>query len=758
MPAPPVDADSVAPKPLACAPSRRDKPCGIQLDSNKRLTLFTTILRGICFLPLGEGKCAQLRRGRIRSKRTSVTICAGLLLLAGCGEPDPPSAPALASSPPSILLVTLDTARADAFGFEGGPARTPTLDALAAESTILRGYATAPMTLPSHTSMMTGLYPAEHGVHENARRLPDSVPVLAETLQTAGYSTAAFLSAVPLDASFGLDRGFDVYQDDIPDRSERSAVETTGLVTEYLRTHGTDRPTFLWVHYFDPHAPYEGSNAGVGLADYGALGEDVARRYLAEIEAVDRAFAELLDAGRAALGDDLHVLVVGDHGESLGEHGERTHGNLLFEGVLRVPMVAFEPGRPPSRPDHAVSVRRVFGTVLQWAGATAPPERAASVFDPPRGPVLAEAMQPFLQYGWQPHAAAVAGSQKALLFGSPESGATLIGYDLEADPREANPTDAIGPALRAALRAYPLPVQGGDATTVDPSMRNRLAELGYLTGSGSGATLRAGAPRAIDQTHIFDALDRASMAFERGDYDTAIGPLREVVAADPNNVAALLRLAVVHSVAGRPEAERWFDRARELTPESTDLQHYEGMHLLSRGDLDAARTLFEAVLMREPNRPATLRALSRVTARQGDTDAALDALDRLGVRGSSAADLRLQGRLLMDRGRTEDAIRAFEDARTLEPDTFDADLELGVLLLAARRFEEARDALQRELERSSREARSRRPMALFKRAQVAVLLDEADADDRIRAAVQAADAQTAPLVANERLFEGRLPR
>ena len=724
-----------------------------------RLTLLKTRIRGICFLA-GRGPGRSWRR-------TAVTLAIAGNLVA-CNTPTSTNGPSPETDqlrPPSILLVTLDTARADAFGFEGGPAATPALDRLAAESTVLRGYATAPMTLPSHTSMMTGLYPAEHGIHENARRLDEGIPVVAEQLARAGYRTAAFVSAVPLDGSFGLRRGFEVYEDDVGERGERSAAETNQQALEYLERSAsiqTATPTFLWVHYFDPHAPYQAGPTAATADDrqnYGALGAETAARYLHEIEVVDRAFDALLNNARRVLGDDLHVLVAGDHGESLGEHGERTHGNLLFEPVLRVPFLAHEPGRAPERAERAVSVRRVYGTVLQWAGLGA--EGGASpptVFQGSDDPVLAEAMQPFLQYGWQPHVAAVSGTNKALLFGSEELGATLLGFDLDMDPRELEPSDRVEPRLRAALRAYALPTARASSDPVDPEMRGRLAELGYLTGSGSSAGLRKDAPRAIDQAHLFDALDRASIAFERGDYEAAAGPLREIVEDDPNNFAALLRLAVVYSLRGDAQAETWFGRAREIAPDSTDLQHYEGMHRMARRELDAARTLFEAVLAREPNRLTTLRGLARVAGEQGDETTVIDILGQLASLDPQARELRELGRRSMNRGRTNDALSAFEQARDLSPSEFDASLELGVLLVETRRFADARDALEIELADDSELARRRRPMALFKRAQIAVLLAEADADDRIRSAAAAADASTARLIANERLFEGRLPR
>ena len=180
-------------------------------------------------------------------------LIAAVGLLVACHKPEPPAPP-----PVSILLVTLDTTRADAIGPEATEVVTPAFNELAKTSRrFVQAYTAVPQTLPSHTSMMTGLYPGGHGLHENGRYLSPTQPLVAERLRAAGYRTAAFVSAFAVARRFGLARGFDVYDDEMPEpRNERSARDTTDRVLGYLAKPST-QPLFLWVHYYDPHFPYE---------------------------------------------------------------------------------------------------------------------------------------------------------------------------------------------------------------------------------------------------------------------------------------------------------------------------------------------------------------------------------------------------------------------------------------------------------------------------------------------------------------------
>ncbi len=659
------------------------------------------------------------------------------------------------TTPPSILLITLDTTRADYLGFESSTHATPNLDALAGRGIAFsQAYSTVPTTLPAHASMMTGLYPADHGVHENARNLDTNQPLLADRLRQLGYATAAFVSGFPLSGRFGLARGFDRYDDDFgPDAAERPAGETTDRALAYLGS--AIGPLFLWVHYFDAHEPYD--------APEPFRSQYPADPYLGEIAYMDQQLGRLLEAfdNRSWAGGH-RIIVAGDHGEGLGDHGETFHGNLLYQGVMRVPLIIAGSGAQAAVRSDPVSIRRVYGTIRDWAGDQASSDSAsageqpASLLNNSPETVLGEAMKPFLQYGWQPQVMAVRGKLKVIRSGQVEI------YDPRADPSESN--DLAGSVeidleryqvLRAALRAYPLPSSspgGGDALSRQD--RERLASLGYVDWQGR-APVREDAPSPRHMAHLFADLDLGSGLFVRRRYGQAISVFSRVLEQDPQNLMVCLRLAVAHSVTGRgARALELFERARRIDPGSVDLRHYLAMHHFRAGDWGDAAPLFESVLAQMPDRRPALESLARIRRRQGRPEDAIELLERaIASGGAMAESLVLLGDLRMASADTAGAIQAFEQARDDTIDRFPRLLELGVLYLADRRFEEARECL--DLVTPDHPGY---PMALFKRALLSVLLGEPDQRQRVSLAYEKADATTRRLIENEALFRGAAGR
>lgn len=654
----------------------------------------------------------------------------GLAALAACAprkEPPPPR--------PSILLVTLDTTRADAVGPEARGVSTPAFDALAARGLRFRqAYAAVPETLPSHLTILTGLYPAGHRVHENGRSVPAAQPLLAETLRSAGYRTVAFVSSFVLTRRFGLARGFDVYDDALPPGAvERSAHRTTDAALGEL-AHGQGAPLFAWVHYYDPHAPYAPPEPfRARFAD---------RPYLGEVAAMDEQLGRLVAAFERAAPPPVAVVVVGDHGEGLGEHGEAQHGHLLYQSTMHVPLVVTGPGVAPATSDVAVSTRRVFHTVLDLAGLGAD----GSLRAPRAEVVLGEAMKPFLSYGWQPQVMAVEGGRKAIQAGRLEV------YDLAADPGEARDLGegAASRPARDALRGYPMPSTAAPDAALDDAARRQLASLGYVA-AGAASAPRSDAPRPADKAALFERIDQASTLFVRGDYARVVPLLEAILREDPRNLDAVLRLATAHSALGHAAAARAaLERAQRLAPGSPDVRAYLALHLVKGPEWERGAALLEAAVADFPERVPLLEALASVRERQGRIADAIALLQRLDtLRAPTAADLLRLGRLAMAAEQTPLAISAFEQARAAQPTTFAHDLELGVLYLASRRFAEARDALDRVPASHPDHA-----MVLFKRAQVSVLLHEPDQAARIEAARRGADARTRDLVARERLFRG----
>lgn len=691
-------------------------------------------------------------------RRAAVALLLAVLA-ATCGRRTP-------AAPPSILLVTLDTTRADSIGPDAGRVQTPAFNAVAARGLRFRNaYAAVPETLPSHATILTGLYPAGHGIHQNGRTLGEAFPTIAEKLHASGYRTAAFVSAFVLARQFGLARGFDVFDDRMPaGRSERSARETTDAALAELQS-ASAQPRLVWVHYYDPHYPY--------AAPEPYRSKYASTPYLGEVAFMDHELGRLLGAWARAAGQNSAVVLVADHGEGLGDHGEAQHGTLLYQSTMHVPLVIAGPGVKAGVSDDAVSTRQVFYTILDWAGLGA--EESLRATDDGRratgdgratgggaltagGPVLGEAMKPFLDYGWQPQvmgaerSSTCTGGINACITKVIEAGRLEV-YDVTADPAEAHDLGSgsnLPAAMRKAIDDYPLPSaeSARSPETLDADARARLASLGYV-GAGAAPVVRKDAPRPVDMIGLLPAIERASGLFTAGNYAAAIPVLEKVRGADPGNLDATLRLAVCQSMLGhRAEAEALFSRAKALAPDSPDVDVYLGLHYAHVGDAARAEPLLERALARFPDRVPVIDALASIREHEKRFADALALRQKLySLQPASADQLIALGELAMDAGNTSAAIDAFTRARAAQGAAFTHDLDLGVLYMDARRFDDARQALDR-VPASSPDY----PMALFKRAEVAVLLHDPDAEARIALARKKADAVTRPLIESDRLF------
>ena len=677
---------------------------------------------------------------------TGLLVCILTVVVTACSQEsgDPGAASETKPVRPSILLITLDTTRADRLGIETDRVDTPNLEALAGRGVYYnQAYSVTPTTLPSHTSMLTGLYPADHRVRENGRMIDKKLNLLPALLKARGYDTAAFVSGFPLAGQFGLSRGFDHYDDAFAgDATERTASGTTDPAVAWL--NGKTDTLFMWVHYFDPHEPYEPPEPFKSQYPNDP--------YLGEIAYMDQELGRLVTAFEEFNQDrPWKIIVVGDHGEGLGDHGEALHGNLLYQGTMRVPLIVAGSGIEAGTSDRAVSVRQVFDTVLEWSGESRPNSLSGKESKPE--PVLAEALKPYMQYGWQPQFMAIFDGIKVI-----SSGDTEI-YDVRTDPEETNNLDSQvepDPALWDALEDYSIRAlaelteeqQAEEQQTLSQETLDKLASLGYI-GSSPRSRIRDDAPNPRDMVHLFGDMDMGAGLFIRQDYAAAIPVFTRILEADPHNFMAALRLAVAYSVTGNKDmAQNYFDRARAMDPSSIDLRQYQAMHYLKYQQWDLAGPLFESVLAESPDRIPALAGLATVYKHQGELKKSMLILQRIvKIKESPGLEWARIGQLRMTLHDTKGAIRAFEAARKMLADQFRFHMELGILYMADQRFNEAASSLDSVSRQHPAYA-----MALYKRAQTSVLLGEADRENRVRQAWLRADKTTRPLIENERLF------
>jgi choline-sulfatase len=557
-----------------------------------------------------------------------------LVLAAGAALAAPGARP---EAPPSVLVITVDTLRPDALGFVAGRNATPHLDALAAEGFRLpSAVSPVPLTLPAHASLFTALTPRRHGVRDNGQVLGPGVPVLAERFGAAGYATAAFVSGYPLRAPFGLDRGFSRYDDTLPVGAEgwreRPAPQTTAAALDWLRT--APRPFFLWVHYYDAHDPYDPPAAFRGPGPRGA--------YDGEVAFVDHAIGAL----RAGLPErdraSLLTVFTSDHGESLGEHGERAHGLFLYDTTMTVPLVVHFPGRvAPARNDAAVRLVDVAPTVLALAGLPPLPDvDGVSVVPLLSGrrqamePAFLETRHPWTTYGWSPLAAVRHAGAKYVRAPREEL------YDLAADPGEERDLARLRPGSRAHLRAllerFERTPPASASVSRDPEVLESLRALGYVGAGPPAGPPPPDVPDPKDRLATRDALVGAEALLRRGDLDRALARFDEVLASEPTNRFALLR---------------------------------SGIALLKRGNPRAAASRLRRSVALDPEQPEARYALADALTRSGELSAAVpEWMETVRLQPRRAAAWSNLGTTLGRARRFTDAERAFAQAVALEPD------------------------------------------------------------------------------------------
>lgn len=668
-------------------------------------------------------------------------LLAAAILAAGCRRREATVAPATRpeivplSDSPSVLLITLDTLRPDALGWVAGRNGTPALDRLASEGLrFSAAVAPAPLTFPSHAAMLTGVLPRRLGLRDNGQTLGSEPETLAGLLRARGYSSAAFVSGYPLSRSFGLDRGFDVYDDRFTagegENLERRAPETTKAALAWLAS--ARAPWFVWVHYFDPHYPYEPPAAFARPGDRGA--------YDGEVAYADRAIGDLLAAAESAAGGPFLTVFAGDHGESLGEHGEGTHGFFVYDATVLVPLVFRFPGTV--RPSESRAPARLIDlapTVADLVGAPSFPradgESLVRARDGEMAAAYVETWQPWLSYGWAPLKALRSERWKLITAPRPEL------YDLSRDAGErSNLFDAERErardleAMRRRIEA--LPQAGTPGAAADAEAVAKLRALGYVGAGGiAGEPPASGLRDPKDAGKLRDILTHADGRLRRGDYRGAVKRFDDVLTEDPANRFALLRSGTALLAAGDVgRAVPRLSRAVEASPGQPEARAALADALVRSGRPgEAVPHAMEAARL-QPRRAAAWADLGNALGLAKRVPEAVEALKRA-VR-LEPANPKLAARLgfaFHAAGRIADAARALERAAGLSNGKFPHSGALGILLADLGRVEESRRWL----------AASGRGEGDFAQARFRLALLEAARGDREAARRALAEAITA---------------
>ena len=601
---------------------------------------------------------------------------AALAMLAGCRSGTKKNDSAVALRRLNVVLITIDTLRADRLGCYGySKIETPNLDSLAQRGVLFENAtAQAPLTAPSHASMMTGLNPPAHKVRDTGGFvLPTASVTLASILQAQGWDTAAFIGASVLKKRFGLNQGFAVYDDDMKaspsseERAERPAGEVVDRAVRWLDAQ-SGRPFLLWVHVFDPHLPYD--------PPAGFREKYADRPYDGEVAYADQQLGRLLAAVAKKSGtQNTIVAVLSDHGESFSEHGEYAHGVFLYDTTLRIAWLMAGPGIPAGvRLKQQARTIDLLPTLIELMAGSGPARiQGASLIPSLSGKVTtvysyAETLFPRLNMGWAELRSMRTNRWKYIRAPRPEL------YDLVGDPAEAHNVAASHPREVQEFERQLTAIAGGAGTekvepaAMDPRTLQQLKSLGYLGGSAPREYALTG--RGVDPKDRTSVLKLLHFGVHSSlPVSQRIAMLRRAIAEDPTNPSLYSNLGDVYAKAGRDlEAIKLYQDGLARGMRQAWLFSRLGHLRLRQGKKNEAIALFEAAAQQNPSDYESLQNLAvayRETGRIADAEAVLNAIVKSGEEFAPAYNEL--GMVLYQKGEVARARGYFEKAARLDP-------------------------------------------------------------------------------------------
>lgn len=649
---------------------------------------------------------------------TCLIICIVIpLVLIGCGDEagDRAEPSQNDSKPLNIVLVTLDTLRADYVGCYGSTeVETPNLDRIASEGAVfLDTSAVAPLTLPSHASLFTGNYPFHHGVRDNLGfRLPEEERTLAEILSEAGWNTAGFISAYVLDDSFGTAQGFSHYSVDLDFEKgeiisgstvQRDGREMLDDLYAWLDDNH-EAPFFVWAHFFDPHMPYEPPEPFASKYPMNP--------YAGEVAYTDALVGELMDK-LDALGhaSDTVVAIVGDHGESLGDHGEKYHGLFIYDTTIRVPFIMKGPRITPARIEDPVRMIDIMPTLLDLVGIQGdfkPEDKLLKgqsltplLFGEKKSLDLlgySESHYPSLHYGWSNLISLRAGSYKYIQAPKPEL------YDLATDPDEKKNLIDEQPEIaskmlknleelgRLAGKSKMSRVEAGSDTA------EALRALGY-TGTVAPGGDETSMPDPKDKVHLLNRLEQGERLIASGQPLRAVPIIEEVIREAPRMLDAHISLGIAQITASNHDvAAGIFERVLEMDPKNFIALMNLAICKKQLGRTNDAQRIYEKAMDLEPSNQGPADALVDLHLSAGKVKKAIKACRRFIEANPENVSMRLTlASCSFHLGNTRDAMQAVEDGLKVDDRGKGLNLMKAKILEEWQRFDEAEQAYKTEL-------------------------------------------------------------
>jgi arylsulfatase A-like enzyme/Flp pilus assembly protein TadD len=587
---------------------------------------------------------------------------------------------------PNVVVITIDTLRADHLGCYGDKQiRTPNIDALAVDGVRFeRAYTPVPVTLPAHTVIFTGTYPMLSGMHDfSGNKLNPGQPTLASVLKQHGYSTGAVIGSAVLDSRFGLNQGFDFYYDHFDfnrlDESNLEEMERPGnlvadVALDWLAKNHRSK-FFLWMHLYDPHYPYRPP------PPYNEQYKD--RPYDGEIAFADAQVGRLIAYLKAnGLYRNTLIVLTGDHGESLGEHGEKTHGFFIYNSTLHVPMIIRLPGNPHAKTvSEMISLADLVPTVLQTLKFDVPAQVQGVSLLPLMGlkkpedsrSLYAETFLPRLHFNWNELRAVETEEYQFIDAPKPEL------YDLANDPDETHNlypekkgvADELRARLGGLINKYSAGQELAEKTGLDPALMERLKSLGYagFSGGGNPAATDHSLPDPKDRIQVYELISDAIAESQHGQYQSSADKLIAALKVDSSSVPVHYLLGLdYYRLREFPRSVEELRRVLELSPDYSLAVFNLGLAYAHTGNLDLAiQTLKHALELDHTNFSAAYNLGAAYAQKQMAPEAVAAFRQTISIAPQYAPGHRALGELLVYQGQLDEALAELRRASELDP-------------------------------------------------------------------------------------------